>query len=91
MHGRARMVVEFVPLPSVPITTKVMSSNLAHGGVYSIQYYVLKFVSDLRKEPVSSTEKNWPPRYNLNIIESGVKHHNPNPSNIFIGFLGSEN
>ena len=43
------MVVEFVPLPSVPITTKVMSSNLAHGGVYSIQYYVLKFVSDLRQ------------------------------------------
>jgi hypothetical protein len=49
VHGRARMVVEFVPLPSVSITTKVMSSNLAHGGVYSIQYYVLKFVSDLRQ------------------------------------------
>ena len=21
----------------------------------------------------------WPPRYNWNIVESGVKHHNPNP------------
>jgi hypothetical protein len=27
---------------SVPITTKVMSSNLAHGEVYFIQYYVIK-------------------------------------------------
>jgi hypothetical protein len=30
------------------ITTKVVSSNSAHGEVYSIQYYVIKFVSDLR-------------------------------------------
>jgi hypothetical protein len=32
---------------SVPITTKVMSSNPVHGEVYSIQHYVIKFVSDL--------------------------------------------
>ena len=32
---------------SVPITTKVVSSNLVHGEMYSIQYYVIKFVSDL--------------------------------------------
>jgi hypothetical protein len=31
----------------VPITTEVMSSNPAHGELYSI-YYVMKFVSDLR-------------------------------------------
>jgi len=30
---------------SVPITTKVVSSNLVHGEVYSIQHYVIKFVS----------------------------------------------
>ena len=36
-------------MQSVPITTKVMSSNPAHGEVYSIQYYVVTFVSDLRK------------------------------------------
>jgi len=29
--------------------TKVMSSNPAHGEVYSIQHYVIKFVSDLRQ------------------------------------------
>ena len=29
---------------------------------------------------VSSINKNWPPRYNWNIVESDVKHHNPNPN-----------
>ena len=48
------MVVEFtttfVPIQSVPITTKVVSSNFVHGEVYSMQHYVfIKFVSDLRQ------------------------------------------
>ena len=34
---------------SVPITTKFVSSNPAHGGMHSIQLYVMKFVSDLRQ------------------------------------------
>jgi hypothetical protein len=34
---------------SVPITTKVVSSNPIHGKVYSLQHYVIKFVSDLRQ------------------------------------------
>jgi hypothetical protein len=36
-----------LPMQSVPITTKVMTSNPAHGEVYSIQHYVIRFVSDL--------------------------------------------
>ena len=36
-----------LPVQSVPITTKVVSSNLVHNEVYSIQNYVIKFVSDL--------------------------------------------
>ena len=36
-----------LPMQSVPITTKDISSNPAHGEVYSIQYYVIKFVNDL--------------------------------------------
>jgi len=36
-------------MQSVPITTNVASSNPAHGEVYSIQYYVIKLVSDLRQ------------------------------------------
>ena len=34
---------------SQPITSKVVSSNPIHGDVYSIQHYVIKFVSDLRQ------------------------------------------
>jgi hypothetical protein len=33
----------------VPITTNVVGSNLVHGEVYSIQHYVINFVSDLRQ------------------------------------------
>jgi hypothetical protein len=33
----------------VVVTTKVVTSNLGHGKVYSIQHYVIKFVSDLRQ------------------------------------------
>ena len=51
-------------MQSVPITTKVVSSNPAHSKVYSIQHYVIEFVSDLRQvavffpgPPVSSTNK----------------------------------
>ena len=47
-HGRVRMVVGFttIPLQSVPITTNVVSESRS-GEVYSIQHYVMKFVSDL--------------------------------------------
>jgi hypothetical protein len=38
-----------VPLQSVPITAKAVSLNPAHGEVYSIQHYVIKFVIDLRQ------------------------------------------
>jgi hypothetical protein len=34
-----------LPKQSVPITTKVVSSSSARGEVYSIQHYVIKFVS----------------------------------------------
>jgi len=37
-------------MQSVSIITQVVSSNLAHGDVYSIQHYVIKFVSDLRHD-----------------------------------------
>jgi len=53
-----------LPMQSVPITTNVASSNPAHGEVYSIQHYVIRFFSDLRQvggispgTPVSSTNK----------------------------------
>ena len=46
--GRDRMVVDLqLPVQSVLITTNVLSLNSTHGEVYSIQHYVIKFVSDL--------------------------------------------
>jgi hypothetical protein len=65
-RGRDRLVVGFATtyMQSVPITTKVVSSNPVHGEVYSIQYYVIKFVIDWRQVggfspgiPVSFTNK----------------------------------
>ena len=45
MRGRRNgMVVEFTT--TCAITIKVVSSNPVHGEVYSIQQYVIKFVSD---------------------------------------------
>ena len=38
-----------LPVQSAPITTTGMSSNPVHGEVYSIQHYVIKFVSDLQQ------------------------------------------
>ena len=53
-----------LPMQSMPITTKVVSSKPVHDKVYSIQHYVIKFGSDLRQvggflpgTPVSSTMK----------------------------------
>ena len=50
--------------------------------MYSIQHYVIEFVSNLRQVGGFSGHSgflhqwNWPPRYVWNIVESGVKHHN---------------
>ena len=72
-----------LPMQSVPITTTVVSSNLAQGKVYSIQQYVIKFVSDLRQVACFLWALRFPPPIKLtttiywNIVESGAKHHNP--------------
>jgi len=39
----------YTVIMSIYITTKVQSSKPVHGEVYSIQYYVIKFISDLRQ------------------------------------------
>ena len=45
-RGGDRMVVKYATtVQSMYNNTKVVSSNLVHGEVNSIQYYVIKFVS----------------------------------------------
>jgi hypothetical protein len=50
-RGRHRMVVGFTTTCAISayITSKVEISNPVHDEVYSIQHYVIKFVSDLRQ------------------------------------------
>ena len=42
-----KLVFYIILIFLVPITTKVVSSNPAHGELYMIQHYVIKFVSNL--------------------------------------------
>jgi len=49
-RSRDCMVVGLqLPMQSMSVTLKVVNSNPAYGEVYSIQLYVIKFVSDLRQ------------------------------------------
>ena len=41
-------------MQSVPITTEVVTKNPAHGEVYTIQHYVIKFLSDMWKSMVKT-------------------------------------
>ena len=75
-----------LPVQSMPITTKVVSSNPVVGEVYSIQHYVIKFVSDLRHVDgflwvlgVSSTNKTDCDDIAEILLKSGIKHRNTNP------------
>ena len=52
VHGHASLTLNptectNISLKSVPITTNVVSSNPVQCEVYSIQHYVIRFVSDL--------------------------------------------
>ena len=59
--------------------------SYSKGEVYSMQHYVIKFVSDLRQGGgfvrvlwFPPSKNAWPPRYCWNIVESGVNHNNAN-------------
>ena len=73
--GRDRMVVGFTTtcaVQSVPITTKVVSSNPIHGEVYSIQHYVIKVVSKTDRHNITE----------ILLKVMFVKHHLIKPSNV---------
>jgi hypothetical protein len=42
-----------------------------------VQQYVIQFVSDWRQFVSGLFSPGTPPRFSLNIVESGVKHHKP--------------
>ena len=61
----------------MPITTEVVSLNPAHGEVYSIQRYVIMWFAE--GQWFLSWYSGFLHQLNCNIVESGIKHHNPNP------------
>jgi hypothetical protein len=61
-----------LPMQSEPISTNVVSSNPAHDGMYSIQHYVIQFVSDLQQVGGFLRILSFPlpiKRCNLNIVK----------------------
>ena len=67
-------------MQSVSITTNIVSSNPTYGEVYSI-HCEIKFVIDLQQVGgclLFPPSIQLTPRQYWNIVESGVKHHNPN-------------
>ena len=54
-------------MQSVPITTKVVSSNPTHDEVNSIQHYVIKFVSDIRQVGGFLRVLQFPPPIKLTV------------------------
>ena len=76
-----------LPLKLVSITTKVVSSNPVHDEVYTMQHYVIEFVSDLRQvgrwfspsTPVSSTNKT--DRHDITEILLKVALNTTSPQN----------
>ena len=71
-------------MQSVPITNDGVSSKLDEDEVYSIQHYVIKFVSDLQQVGGFHRVLWFPPplkliaTISLNVVESGVKHPQTN-------------
>ena len=79
------MIVWFLQLTvqSVPIIIEVVCSSPVHDEVYSIQHYVIKFVSDLRQvygflwAPVSSINKTEHHNILEIMLKVALKHHKP--------------
>ena len=97
-QGQSCLDLQLHVQPVPIITTKVESSNQAYGEVYSIQHYVIKIYQwnvacqwFSQGTPVSSIKKNWLPRYNWNIVESDIKHHNPNIQPLSSNFVNFNN
>ena len=77
--------ISYVLIFSVSITSNVVGSNPAHGEVYSIQYYEMKFVSDLRQVGEFPRVFRFPQPWKK--TECGVKYHNTNPVLLLDGSL----
>ena len=75
-RGRDRLVIGFITTcATVSITTKVVNSNRVQSEVYSIQYYVLKFVSDLIQHYVLKFVSDLIQHYVLKFVSDLIQHY----------------
>jgi hypothetical protein len=77
-YGRDRMVVGFTTTYAISAYHHLCCEFKSHSDeVFSIQHYVIKFVSDLRQvSGFLRVTLRFPPQINWNIVESGIKQHN---------------
>ena len=61
-------VEAWLPVQTVPITTKVVSLNPAYSKVYLIQHYVIKFVNDIPQVGGFLRVLRFPPRHDITEI-----------------------
>ena len=79
-------------MQTVHITSKIASSNPAVGEVYSLEHYVIEFVSDLRQDCCFLRilqfllQIKLIATYLTGILLNGIRHHNNNlnPTNIYL-------
>ena len=64
-----------LPVQSLHINIKVVSSNPAHGELYSIQHYVIKFVSDLQQVGDFFLVLRFPPSIKLEVVLNPIRIH----------------
>jgi hypothetical protein len=60
---------------SVPIITKIVSSNPPHDEVYLIQHYVIKFVSDLIQHYVIKFVSDLIQHYVIKFVSDLIQHY----------------
>ena len=88
-RGRRGWIYNYLYMQSMPIAIKLVSSNPVNGKVYSIQHYVIQFVSDLRQVSVftwylvSSTNKT--DRHDITdiLLIVALNTITPNPKFVF--------
>ena len=70
-------------MQSVVITTNVVSSNPTHDEMYSIQRYVIKFVSELRQVCGFLQVLLFPPPIKLKVALNTITLH-PSPPPLYL-------
>jgi hypothetical protein len=90
-HGRNRMLVGFTTTYAISAYYHWCCEFDSRPG-RGVQHYAIMFVSDLRQVSgflrvlrFHPPKQKWPARYNWNIVESGVKHHQTNQTDYLMG------